>query len=364
MISFLFNPEKRLIRKAAHLLEKGRDLNSVFRNELPFLQYAVVNNFTSAVNYLLDNGADPDMPSGEHGFAALHCAVMKARKDFSEDIVKALLACGASLRAGSVKGETPLHLAAYFSNTGQMRVLTMNTDERELREIMNIRDSEAEIPLHKAAWWGNTEAVKFLVQHGSDINCRNSDGMSPLHMTVFFLRADAMKALIEAGAEPCVINAGGHTARDMLETYILPDEPGKKEMMIEMLKSAGDIRVEDDPLIDIASQKAREDDIPGALDVYDELAEKYPDSIIPFYYRAHCKICLDMNEEALRDFKKALDLDDSIAEIHCSAGKILIEMHRIEEGMESMRKAAELGDEDAAAFIEKVEGLEGALNGL
>ena len=66
-------------------------------------------------------------------------------------------------------------------------------------------------PLHIAAYSGKLEIIKYLVQHGSDINAEIPDTfLTPLHITIRKGHEDAALLLLDLGADPS-INFGRYT---------------------------------------------------------------------------------------------------------------------------------------------------------
>jgi ankyrin repeat protein len=70
--------------------------------------------------------------------------------------------------------------------------------------------------LHYAAFFDGPDAVRILVEHGSDLEAASTNeefapGAHPLHSAIAAKRADTAIALLEAGADPNARQHGGVT---------------------------------------------------------------------------------------------------------------------------------------------------------
>jgi hypothetical protein len=112
------------------------------------------------------------------GDTALHVAAAAYRPD----MVRALLAAGADVRARNRRGAEPLH-AAGVGNPG----------------------SPTWDPPAQAA------TIALLIESGADPNATDMDGVTPLHRAVRTRCAAAVAALIDGGADAARRNKGGST---------------------------------------------------------------------------------------------------------------------------------------------------------
>lgn len=72
-----------------------------------------------------------------------------------------------------------------------------------------------ETPLHRAAAYNhNPESIKFLIEHGLDVNATASIGnyasLDPLACALFSKNTAAVKELLKAGADPNALTVGGY----------------------------------------------------------------------------------------------------------------------------------------------------------
>jgi len=176
---------------------------------------AAHSGFTDMVEFLLDNGADPN--AAPAGFTALHEAIM--RRD--EKMVAALLAHGADANAPlrtwtptrrsshdfnfppALVGATPFWLAARFDQPGIMHLLIQHgADARFVQhsdyftELRSVHRTETTTALLAAMGMGGgtawvdpapaerealtLETVRLAVELGVDVNAANTDGRTAL----------------------------------------------------------------------------------------------------------------------------------------------------------------------------------------
>jgi ankyrin repeat protein len=66
--------------------------------------------------------------------------------------------------------------------------------------------------LHCACYDNDIETMRYLVEHGADVNYPNKYGNTPLHYTIFnFPNIDIIKLLLENGADKNKANKSGGT---------------------------------------------------------------------------------------------------------------------------------------------------------
>ena len=65
---------------------------------------------------------------------------------------------------------------------------------------MNCKNKDEWTLLHFAAYNGELEIVKYLIQHGSEVDAKNSDGLTPVYYTSEKRNSDVEKYLIQHGA--------------------------------------------------------------------------------------------------------------------------------------------------------------------
>jgi len=118
------------------------------------------------------------------------------------DVVGCLLEHGADVDAqANTKHSTPLHLASYY---GGLRVaeLLLNRGVN-----VNVRDKQCRIPLHEVLTDLHNslpdyfvDAVRFLLDHGADLDAKDNNGLTPLHVLSQYGNIKATRLLLEHGA--------------------------------------------------------------------------------------------------------------------------------------------------------------------
>ena len=65
-------------------------------------------------------------------------------------------------------------------------------------KLINSEGDERVTPLHEAVRYGDAEMVRFLVEHGADVNARCYNNFTPLHLTS---EAEVAQILVQSGAD-------------------------------------------------------------------------------------------------------------------------------------------------------------------
>lgn len=99
-------------------------------------------------------------------------------------------------------GYTPLHHAALYAHTGAVTFLLQAAPAAQYA----VEAENGWTPLHLAAWCGSDDAVRLLVDGGSDLEAQDTAGRAPLHMAS---TGPAAAALITAGANVLCKDMGG-----------------------------------------------------------------------------------------------------------------------------------------------------------
>jgi ankyrin repeat protein len=116
-----------------------------------------------------------------------------------------------AVRAWSLDGWQPLHLASYFGRIEAVRQL-LDLDapvDDASRNPMRVT------PLHSAAAGSHSEIVWLLVASGARVDARQSHGWTPLHAAAANGDAESVRALLSGGASADIANDSGDTARDL-----------------------------------------------------------------------------------------------------------------------------------------------------
>ena len=117
--------------------------------------------------FLIENGADVNLPLPDTGETPLHAALCKANSPAHELVIKVLLA----------KGANPNCATKPNVETGGFM--------RDCR-------TKAETPLHRAAAFGSERIIQMLLDAGAVVDAKDINGDSPLGWAIWYLRPDAI----------------------------------------------------------------------------------------------------------------------------------------------------------------------------
>jgi ankyrin repeat protein len=234
----LFAAQQGDVESGRALLQGGADVNESRNDDrMTALMVAAASGHKEFSVFLLDEGANPGL-TAESGYTALHYA---ASDEKGAELVKALLDRGANPNARtakdsrqnttagvSLKGATPLFLAASRGNVETVRALTaggadpfITTDERTA-------------PLHVATWGGDPyfrdwtdeekknlfEITRLLVGLGADVNSAGEHGWTALHGAAYKGVDPVVQFLVEKGAQMEVFDEYGQTPLSIANAVI------------------------------------------------------------------------------------------------------------------------------------------------
>lgn len=117
--------------------------------------------------FLIENGADVNLPLPDTGETPLHAALCKANSPAHELVIKVLLA----------KGANPNCATKPNVETGGF-----------MRDCL----TKAETPLHRAAAFGSQQTIQMLLDAGAVVDAKDMNGDSPLGWASWYLRPDAI----------------------------------------------------------------------------------------------------------------------------------------------------------------------------
>lgn len=234
----LFAAQQGDVESGRTLLQAGAGVNESRKTDrMTALMVAAASGRKEFSVLLMDRGANPSL-TDESGYTALHYAAMDPKRT---ELVKALLDHGANPNARttrdtrknttsgvSVKGATPLFLAASLGNLETVRALIaggadpfITTDERTA-------------PLHVATWGGDPyfrdwtdeekknlfEITKLLVGLGTDVNSAGEHGWTALHGAAYKGVDEVVQFLVDQSAKMEVFDEYGQTPLSIANAVI------------------------------------------------------------------------------------------------------------------------------------------------
>jgi ankyrin repeat protein len=199
------------------------------------LACAIVQEQMEVVRFLLDKGADPNIPD-KNGDTSLGLAASR-NKTNGTPLCELLLAKGAVVNPTNNKTEfniPPLSWAVSSDNTELVKILLAHGADPNgrggniLREASSRGDTEivallldhganlkalsdGMTPLHDAAEGGRDEVVKLLLSKGAAVNARRYDGATPLMSAADREHKTTVEILLAAGADINAVDDKGNT---------------------------------------------------------------------------------------------------------------------------------------------------------
>lgn len=172
------------------ILNRGFSPNSREGYQLvPILNLAYSLQMYSAVNLLLENGANPNLQDAE-GESFLHLIAKKG------DLKYLLKLNSPFVDQQNEVGDTPLHLAFYARQKNFILQLLNYNPSSTLANARGIT------PLHLAAQYPSKEILLKVLQNILDINDWDKEGNTPLIYAIRSQLPENVKILLEKGANP------------------------------------------------------------------------------------------------------------------------------------------------------------------
>lgn len=154
------------------LLAHGEALESLGSNL--DLNGACFHGHWQLCQFLIENGADVNLPLPETGETPLHAALCTTERVAHNQVLRVLLANGAEpncvtrtgmetggfMRDCLTKGETPLHRAAAFGDEEAIQMLI------DAGAIIEARDAHGDTPLAWASWYLRPAGILRLLCYG------------------------------------------------------------------------------------------------------------------------------------------------------------------------------------------------------
>ena len=201
-------------------MDAGADVNAQDgKGETPLYKLVAWNPYSdTAVEFLLDRGADPNIAERHFGWSPLHRAAEKG----SLVSVAVLLGRGADLHARGGHGDTALHLASQFaSGTEGLETVRLLLD---WGAELDARNDFGETPLFGSVDSyvdGHPATTALLLERGADVMARDIEGSTTLHRAASSSKAfpEVVELLLASGADARVENSKGLTPLDMAQRH-------------------------------------------------------------------------------------------------------------------------------------------------
>ncbi|XP_054618598.1 ankyrin repeat and SOCS box protein 2-like [Dunckerocampus dactyliophorus] len=154
------------------------------------LLVAVGREHHQCAQFLLENGADPDMANQDH-----ETPLYKACERNNPALVALLLNHGAAINTQCFQGWTAIQEAACRNNVEICEMLLRGGAKHNLSNIYGIT------PLFTAAQSGQVDSLRLLVKHGADINSQAADGATALYEASKNVHVEIVKFLLSQKAD-------------------------------------------------------------------------------------------------------------------------------------------------------------------
>jgi uncharacterized protein len=155
-----------------YLLANGESLRTLGDNL--DLNGAAFHGHWRLCQFLIEQGADVNMPLPDNGETPLHAALSKSDRLAHDLVLKVLLGNGANpncvtkpnaetgsfMRDCRTKGETPLHRAAAFGTEGTIRLLL------DAGAKIDAKDMNGDSPLGWASWYLRPDSILRMLCYG------------------------------------------------------------------------------------------------------------------------------------------------------------------------------------------------------
>nr|HNI26080.1 ankyrin repeat domain-containing protein [Leptospiraceae bacterium] len=219
-ISDLFNAVREgSLEKVKNVAGRGADLNSVDSAGWTPVLYAASGNHRDILEFLIQNGADPEYQSEGKKITALMISSEKGYLDTAEVLVSV-----SSKYLTDSEGKNALHYAAAGGHTDILSLILQGpyssydrgrNQKTELAvsllwlQAMKERDSAGAVPLLYAACAGHIDAVRILSSETDLNDFEDNAGKTPLICAAENGHMETVRILMENGADPRARNADG-----------------------------------------------------------------------------------------------------------------------------------------------------------
>ena len=170
------------------------------------IHYAVINNYSGLINFLLDKKIDVNIKSTS-GATALHEAVRVG----NIDVITRIINSGANVNSRDGNNNTPLHTGSPAESHREVVTLLLNSGADP-----NLRDDHGDTPLHIVITLNRQlDVIEAFLNKNSDVHIRNIQGKTPLYIAVQENRMSLIPALLKNGSEIFAADNSGVTPFDI-----------------------------------------------------------------------------------------------------------------------------------------------------
>lgn len=206
---------------AQTLIDAGAVVNVVNESGFTPLSIALDSGNLALMKVLLENDANLYLRGDRFG-TLLHSAVSWEHTD----IVMYLLEMGLSPYEVNVDGNTPIQKTAHRHDPEIMALLLADRSpglamlENAIQlSSLDQANRNGETALHWAVFFGNSgfEVAKMLLDIGANPNIQDEDGQTPLHKAVRVGGPEIISLLIRFGADASILDRDGYSVFDLAQ---------------------------------------------------------------------------------------------------------------------------------------------------
>lgn len=195
------------------------------------LGIAAGRNNVELVSYLMDRGADVNLPSGTRGFSPLQHATLSR----DEAVMLKLLKGGADTTIQRNGGLHPFHIACEMGFIDFIEAF-LEANTGDAKEVVNLDWGVYRTPLFIAALRGQLRATEILLEKGANPNHKTDDessgGRKIIHAAAQSGKVDVFEMILKNVAEPD-LEIRDKTGRTPL---VFACEAGSEELVEHLLK--------------------------------------------------------------------------------------------------------------------------------
>ena len=203
------------------LLSRGAHINALDKSAFTPLHRAAEHGHTDIAMLLMDKGADINTKDC-FSDTVLHYAAQKGLRE----VVVRLIAKEVDVNAKDAYGDTPLHMAAQEGHKQVAEFLIAKGADVKARNrcgntplnnaarncykdsVEMLLEKGAELSVHVAAFVGDIDKVKSFIKKGVGVNASDGTGSTALHYAVIGSQAEVVKFLIDHGADVNIEDIG------------------------------------------------------------------------------------------------------------------------------------------------------------
>ncbi|KAJ5076145.1 palmitoyltransferase hip14 [Anaeramoeba ignava] len=184
------------------LIDNGADVNELDSNGFSPLFYTSNNNSFEIAQYLINNGAQVEIYSGDLGQSPLHWACIMG----ALEVAYILIENGADIKKKDGQGYTALHLAVQH---GQILIAHLLLSKGV---PIDIKDSSNHSPLHWTIFKSHDKTSYYLISRGANLNLQDINGNTPLHWAVYTKNTKMIQLLMDKEVNLELKNSEGKLA--------------------------------------------------------------------------------------------------------------------------------------------------------